>query len=366
MINRNNYRQYKAYLRYLRDTAQLSTLSVGRYWFYGKHLLMWADSRPLAEAGKIKPGFASYLNTARLDGETGPLSPATLKKIVQTTRRFLTWAKANYPREFRALPATWIDELRPPRSVQSPHEHEFVTLNEVVQLVASTGQANDVTLIRDRAAAAMLFLSGMRANAFATLPIEAVDIAGRAIRQWPSLGVKTKNGKSATTYLLEIPELLAVVEKWDAFVRSHLPASAMWYTPYINHWGDLTPSVHPPGANRKTGVTKRLCKLFAVAGVPYKSPHKFRHGHAVYALQHTQTMADYKAVSMNLMHGDIRVTDGIYAPLAGDEVQRRIAGLTCAPDGLSRLSSYIDGTEDALTNDQLQRALLIAASRLAR
>jgi Mg2+-importing ATPase len=29
-----------------------------------------------------------------------------------------------------------------------------------------------------------------------------------------------------------------------------------------------------------------------------------------------------------LMHEDIRVTDGIYAPLAGREVQQRIAGLT--------------------------------------
>jgi len=39
-------------------------------------------------------------------------------------------------------------------------------------------------------------------------------------------------------------------------------------------------------------------------------------------------MADYKAVSMNLMHEDIRVTDGIYAPLAGHEVLDRIASLT--------------------------------------
>ena len=42
-------------------------------------------------------------------------------------------------------------------------------------------------------------------------------------------------------------------------------------------------------------------------------------------------MADYKAVSMNLMHEDIRVTDSIYAPLASNEVQHRIAGLTGAP-----------------------------------
>jgi hypothetical protein len=75
-------------------------------------------------------------------------------------------------------------------------------------------------------------------------------------------------------------------------------------------------------------LAKRLRGLFAAAGLPYKSPHKFRHGHAVFALQHARTMADYKAVSMNLMHADISITDGIYAPLAGGEVQRRIAGLT--------------------------------------
>ncbi len=38
-------------------------------------------------------------------------------------------------------------------------------------------------------------------------------------------------------------------------------------------------------------------------------------------------MANYKAVTMNLMHEDIRVTDGINAPLAGSEVRDRIAGL---------------------------------------
>lgn len=92
--------------------------------------------------------------------------------------------------------------------------------------------------------------------------------------------------------------------------------------------GEQTLSADRPGTNRNEAVAKRLRIVFRLAGLPYKSPHKFRHGHAVYALQHAKTMADYKAVSMNLMHEDIRVTDGIYAPLAGDEVQRRITSLT--------------------------------------
>jgi len=39
------------------------------------------------------------------------LAPATLKKIFQTAKRFLLWAKMTYPREFRDLPMAWIDAL---------------------------------------------------------------------------------------------------------------------------------------------------------------------------------------------------------------------------------------------------------------
>jgi hypothetical protein len=46
------------------------------------------------------------------------------------------------------------------------------------------------------------------------------------MRQWPELGVRTKVVKRATTYLLEILELLEVVAEWDALVREKLPATA--------------------------------------------------------------------------------------------------------------------------------------------
>jgi hypothetical protein len=86
----------------------------------------------------------------------------------------------------------------------------------------------------------------------------------------------------------------------------------------------------------------------------------------VYALQHAKTMADYKAVSMNLMHEDIRVTDGIYAPLAGHEVQQRIAGLT-GPSVVR--TSQSEGLADfihALSPEQLAEALKAIADQLPR
>ena len=95
----------------------------------------------------------------------------------------------------------------------------------------------------------------------------------------------------------------------------------------------------------------------------YKSTHKFRHGHAVYGLQHPSTMADYKAVSMNLMHEDIRTTDGIYAVLVTDEVKTRIAGLQSSANIKSgnQMETYFRN----LSNDELALAMRIASERLA-
>lgn len=85
---------------------------------------------------------------------------------------------------------------------------------------------SDLALRRDKAAAALLFLSGMRAGALVSLTIDCVDVVNRTIKQWPTLGVKTKNRKSATTNLLNIPELLTVVESWDSYIRARLPLTA--------------------------------------------------------------------------------------------------------------------------------------------
>ena len=139
----------------------------------------------------------------------------------------------------------------------------------------------------------------------------------------------------------------------------------MWYTPIVSQWGVQVLSSELPGANRGQAVAKRLRHLFEAAGFPARSPHKFRHGHAVYALQHAKTMADYKAVSMNLMHDDIRVTDGIYAPLVSTEVRECIAGLTASSTGLLTVDSDLTAFVGSLSKGQLSEALIAIGQRLA-
>jgi hypothetical protein len=118
--------------------------------------------------------------------------------------------------------------------------------------------------------------------------------------------------------------------------------------------------------SRNVLLGKRLRALFAYVDLPSRSPHKFRHGHAVYALQHAKTMADYKAVSMNLMHEDIRVTDGIYAPLLGNEAQQRIASLTAGSIAESALNDSVAAQVAGWSKAQLPQALMAIAQEMAK
>lgn len=367
MIYRANYFRAKEHVTYLSEVMQLNPNSVGRYWSCLKHLLTWADAVPFSQVAEIRPTFSSYLaSMAKGEAESATLGGMTAKKILQTAKRFFKWLKTTYPLDYRHLPAAWIDGLRLPRSTQPVEEHRFVTLDQVLQLIHVPIAHDDVALWRDQAAAAMLFLSGARASAFTSLTLECVDLDDRMIKQWTALGVKTKNSKSATTYLLEIPELLQFVARWDVYLRSHLPSSTTWYVPIIQHWGERELSAKMPGMNRNIALAQRLHKLYALAEMPYHSPLAFRHGHAVLALQHCLTMADYKAVSMNLMHESITVTDGIYAPLATSEVKHRVSALTGSAARPGIVLGENPSFAQAMTDDQLADALTVAAKRLSR
>ncbi len=366
MISRANYLLFDAFLHHLNDVAQVGRESFDRYTTYLKPLLYWAGETPLGQVVDLRPTYPQYLLEKRGRREEQGLARSTLRKSCQLARRFFQWARLQHPRDFKPVTAAWIETLRPPRLPEPEREHVFVTLDEVLALSRQPGTGEDLARLRDQAATAFLFLSGMRAGAFGSLPIGAVDLARREVKQWPSLGVHTKNGRSRTTYLLNVPELMEVVAQWDARVRGRLPDTAMWFTPIVIRWGQPILSPDPAGAHRNGAVTDRLRGLYQRTGLEYRSAHKFRHGHAVFALQHARTMADYKAISQNLMHSDVRITDGIYAPLLGDEVRDRITALTGPAALPSRLDDDLAGLLRGLSRGDQARALHILADEMAR
>jgi integrase len=364
VIERQNYLKIKEHLKYLEEVLQLNPTSVERYRFYLRHLLLWADDQNFRNVQAIRPTLPSYLASIPGKDGKGTLASVSQKKILDSSKRFFRWAKITYPREMNSLPISWIDTLRRPRQPQISSENVFVSLNEVQTLINTSVPEDSLALLRDKAAAAMLFLSGMRASAFTTLPILAVDLDNLTLRQWPELGVHTKNGKKATTFLLNIPEIMEPIRRWDEIVRKSLPSSSPWYAPIAHSWGDQFLSLDEPGKTRAQALQKRLELLFSLAEMEFKSPHKFRHGHAVYGLLHAKTMADYKAVSMNLMHESIEITDSTYAPMLSSDVQDRIAGLS--GKAMSRPSDELESYLNKLDRESQKRALVFIAGRLAQ
>ncbi len=154
-----------------------------------------------------------------------------------------------------------------------------------------------------------------------------MDLENLSVKQWPKLGVHTKFGKHATTYLPAIPEFVEVVREWDREVRAVCGNSGHWFAHVSPETGLIVPKPGKPGDHRSSIACRDLRKWLKKSGLPYHSPHKFRHGHAVYALRMAKDVAALKAVSQNLMHENLAVTDGVYGVLSGTDVKRQIMQL---------------------------------------
>lgn len=321
MINRDNYWLIRDYLVYRGQVLQHSGLTLQTAYSWLKHLLRWADEETFTKAVWIRPVFPQYLLTVETRyGQGAKLTQKGVAEACEYARHFFSWAREQFPSRFTKMNRLWVDTLRPPpMDDEPPKQREYITL-EMVR-VAMAVPENDYVTRRDKAALAFLYLSAMRASAFCSLPLKCVSIETRQIQQFPTLGVKTKNRKAAVTRLHEIPDLIDVVAAWDAERREHNPPEALWY-----------PAVGVNGkegyvSSRPSALRAGLERLSVLAGQEYLSPHKARHGHAVYGLQHAKNMQDLKALSMNMMHSSIGVTDSIYAVLSEADAHNVIASL---------------------------------------
>ena len=327
MINRDNWKAVNKYLKYRLEVDQVSnqTQRLEKTWL--RHLLEWADDTDFSKVSKIRPTFPKYMISGRMDNTGKPLSKNYLKKVIGCARNFLEWL-SKHQSGYSTIRASYLDTLQTPRMETKPKKREIVTLEEAVALAhAPTETLRDE---RIQAASAFWFLSGIRVGAFVTLPIKAVDIENRQVKIWPSLGVKAKSGKYRKAFLLEIPELIAVVEAWDDKVRKNLTQDHFWFANFSPTTRDFDPALKEAGKYRADRARKDLKKFSGKVGIPYHSPHKFRHGHAVYGLKRVDDISELKAVSQNLGHASISTTDQIYSILSKDDVKETITGISQA------------------------------------
>jgi integrase/recombinase XerD len=328
MIIRENYFDVMAYLDYQEKVMQANTKTIRRKWAHLRHLLEWADNVAFPEVDKIELVLPQYLLANRNDGKSEELSPATMKRICGEARRFFQWLKMSKPGKYGRLSLVWIETIRPSRmsDIQSNLvEREYYTLEEVRRLISI--EPERLVDKRDRAAVAMLFISGMRISAFATLPVYCVDVEEMVIDQLPSEGVETKNSKAARTYLLPLQDLLEVVRDWDKLVRSELGEKGLWYPNLATDGMSWKNGGMGKTESRRVAFSRGLKRFCERAGVDYKSPHKLRNGHGVYGVKNAKTTEKFKAFSQNMMHESMEITDRLYAGLASDDVREIISSM---------------------------------------
>jgi integrase len=261
--------------------------------------------------------------TARIDGKEKMFSPVYVEKVIRSAYRFLKWLNT-HRKGYAEVNQAFLDTLKPPRMTIEYREHEAVTIEEIRAIVKAP--AVTVGERRIRASAVFWFLSGIRIGAFCSLPLSAVDLDNLAVKQWPKLGVRTKFKKHATTYLLPIPDLLEVVRGWDKDIRTICGKDGLWFA-QISDVGKIIPGAVNAGNHRASIATRDLKNWLKRVGLPYHSPHKFRHGNAVYSIKLAKDIADLKAVSQNLMHSNLSITDGVYGVRSETDIRGRILEL---------------------------------------
>lgn len=316
MIVRENYSLVNKFIglesRRIGESSTRSTSS------HLKKFLIFMDAIPFSKGQTKVVQYKIFLLEGRqANGEIKPYKPAYLRKNLSATASFLVWlqdndivkyAKHSWLKNFvRLTPADNQALLKSSYCDEDDEEDDDDFLEggfsvEEVLRIARMPVSNLVEE-RARAAAIMMFLSGMRIGAFTTLPIRAVNLDTGLIRQWPSLGVHTKLSKKGTTSLAvfpNIPEFQSIVRAWDEKVRNALSPKAYWY-PNIDVVSGGFLASESVGSSRESGLRDDLEAFIKKVGVPYRSPHKFRHGIIAYLRSRATTTEQLEAIALNML-----------------------------------------------------------------
>lgn len=323
LISRENYSDVLAYLDYQKEHGQCCDGSLSRKWAYLRHFLEYACDIQFPNIEKIDMTFANYLESSRNDGKSQRLSPVTIRRNLLEIKDFYKWAVLYKPQKYRKVSTTWLDSLKISKSRMNRAglpDREYFSFEETIKLC----DFKPLSLIdqRDRATIALLYLSAMRISAITSLRVNAIDIKNMTIYQRPSEGVHTKNAKEMETILLPIEILIPILEEWKEKVIKAVGQNGLWYSVLSTDGLRFTDqsmigSVESRNKSLRDGVM-RLCFR---AGIPYKSPHKFRRGHGVYAVKHSNNFEEFQAYSQNMGHEDPGTTFKYYSKLSHNDIR---------------------------------------------
>jgi integrase/recombinase XerD len=267
------------------------------------------------------------------------LAKATILSTVTDLKRFFGWL-ALEPGFKKKISKNDIEFLslseRDVRAAKAPADRAIPTLEQVLRVVANM-PAETAIEKRDRALVAFIALTGARDGAVVTLRLKHFDLAQNLVIQNPG-EVKTKFSKQIISSLLPLDDgLKAIFLEWIDFLKHQelfgnddpmFPKTAMGQ--------DENSCFRAAGLNREfwadAAPLREIFKAaFEAAGLPYYSPHTFRHMIVSEMYRRKLSIAQFKAWSQSLGHEGAMTTLNSYGKISREE-QIRLIGESTMPD----------------------------------
>lgn len=287
---------------------------------------------------KTAQNFKRWLSEKRLQsGEI--ISLSTQYDRLRHLKKFFTWlsGQVGYKSKIDPYDSNYLRlDKKLAKIATAPKVEDYPTLEYVKKLCDSIEVKGEIDL-RDRALIAFTLLSGMRDKAIITLPLGCFNPDTYEVGQYPAKGVQTKFSKTIISVLFQFDTvLLGYVLEWVKHLKEvkvfgianplfpSTKVEQMSVTEYIFEAKGVEPTFWRS--------TSTMCKIFKDraenAGLPYYSPHKFRHSATRLATDSCRSAEQIKAVSQNLGHEHVGTTLLTYGRLGHYRVNEVVSGLS--------------------------------------
>ncbi len=255
-----------------------------------------------------------------------PLAKSTILHKLSHVREFLSWLETRPG--YRNLDPDVAAFLAPPRkdemAARTPAPRQGLSMLGLVKMIDAMPQGTQEQR-RDKAALALITLTGVRDAALISLRRKHIDLVEGLLNQDAS-EVDTKFGKNLRTYFFPVPSPIRdIVTTWvnELDARGY-PSDGPLLPRDVSERGLADPTPWKTAGPIRV-IMKRACSASAVA---YRPPHTIRHTLAVYSDDVCRSLFDKKAWSQNLGHSSLTTTERSYGTLSYETVGKRMEAMS--------------------------------------
>ncbi len=309
--NPKNERIKRAYFQLLEQADQKSPTTINQIRKAIHRFESHTDFADFAGFNKQQAmAFKKHMLTTKKTGSDRPLSRATVHTTMRSLQDFLRWLsrEAGYRSKIDPQDIRYLNLSRNDIAVAQMTGTRKVPTLEQIKAALYAMPADSEVECRDRAIFSFAILTGVRDSALISLKLKHLDLAARLVTQDPS-EVRTKFSKKIETYFFPVgTEFEQVFAAWVRYLREdklYGDDDPLFPQTRIAVGADQVFAVdglEPKCWSTAEPVRKIFRRAFALAGLPYFTPHSLRSTLTLLGERICKTPEEFKAWSQNLGH----------------------------------------------------------------